>query len=170
MSDPSTYSTIEGLKDGSRIQIRALRREDRDGLIAAVRGMTDKSLYRRFFGFRREFSDQEISKFLDIDFHTHVALVAVRANGQIVAGARYVVCAPGQAEVACAVTDAYQGLRLGTVLIRHLAEMAKTAGLRELVAEVLPENTGMLKVFQNAGYPIATRRQAGVSHITMQLA
>jgi GNAT superfamily N-acetyltransferase len=170
MSGLSAYSARERLKNGTTIEIRALRRADRDGLIAAVRGMSDRSLYRRFFGFRREFSDREVSKFLDIDFRGHVALVAVNTDQEIVGGARYVVIAPGQAEVACAVTDTYQGKGLGTILIRHLAGMAKQAGARELMADVLADNMGMLKVFQNAGYPVTTRRHSGVVQVIIQLA
>jgi ribosomal protein S18 acetylase RimI-like enzyme len=169
MPDASTYSARARLKSGDEIEVRALRREDRDGLLAAVESLSDKSLYRRFFGIRRGFSEREISHYVDVDFRNHVALVAVATGGDIVAGARYVLIAPGQAEVACAVTDGYQGQGLGTILIRHLAGIAKNAGVHELVAEVLPDNTGMLKVFRNTGYPAATRRQADAVHVTMQL-
>jgi hypothetical protein len=37
------------LRDGRRVEIRALRPEDRNDLIAAVRRIGSDSLYRRFF-------------------------------------------------------------------------------------------------------------------------
>ena len=66
-------------------------------------------------GSERQFSEKETDYFLDIDFVNHVALVAVANDaGQptIVGGGRYVVVQPGQAEVAFAIIDAYQGLEV----------------------------------------------------------
>ena len=38
-----------------------------------------------------------------------------------------------------------------------------------LVAEVLPENSAMRKVFERAGLAVQTRRQSGVMHFDMRL-
>ena len=53
--------------------------------------------------------------------------------------------------------------------MRHLLALAQTAGLKELVAEVLPENAPMLKVFKRCGLPMTTKREAEVVHVTLQL-
>src|ERR1700736_415226 len=45
----SQYSEVEALRDRRRVEIRALRPEDRNDLIAAVRRIGTDSLYRRFF-------------------------------------------------------------------------------------------------------------------------
>jgi hypothetical protein len=55
--DASEFSAIETLRDGRRLQIRALRPDDRAGLLAAVDGFSSESLYRRFFAGRRHFYD-----------------------------------------------------------------------------------------------------------------
>jgi GNAT superfamily N-acetyltransferase len=172
MSDATNYSAIEALRDGRRVEIRALRHDDRDGLVAAVGRASTQTLYRRFFAVKRSFSEKETAFFLDVDFVDHVALVAVvdeDAGPVIVGGARYIVVQPGQAEVAFAVIDAYQGQGLGAALMRHLAAIARAAGLRELIAEVLPENAPMLKVFEKSGLRPVTKREAGVVHVTLRL-
>jgi RimJ/RimL family protein N-acetyltransferase len=87
----------------------------------------------------------------------------------IAGGGRYIVLAPGRAEVAFALDEPHQGLGLGTRLMRHLVAIARAAGLRELVAEVLPDNAPMLKVFQRCGLATTTRREGGVVHVTMAL-
>jgi hypothetical protein len=56
MSEFAQYSEIEALRDGRRVEIRVLRPEDRDDLIAAVRRIGTDSLYRRFFAVKREFT------------------------------------------------------------------------------------------------------------------
>ena len=54
--------------------------------------------------------------------------------------------------------------------MRHLVAIARDAGLKALVAEVLPENAPMLKVFERCGLTMTTRREAGVVHVTLDLA
>lgn len=170
--EPANYSAIEALRDGTRIEIRALRVSDREGLMAAVSRTSGQSLYRRFFAAKREFSEREVAFFLNVDFVNHVALIAVVDDGDrslIAGGGRYVVVRPGAAEVAFAVVDRYQGQGIGAALMRHLAAIARAAGLRELIAEVLPENAPMLKVFQKSGLPLATKREPGLVHVTLRL-
>jgi RimJ/RimL family protein N-acetyltransferase len=172
MPDLANYSKIETLRDGRRVEIRALRPQDRDDLVAAVHRIGTESLYRRFFAVKREFSEKETSFFVNVDFVNHVALVAVaEEDGRpvIVGGGRYIVVAPGQAELAFAVVDKYQGQGIGTILMRHLVTIARRSGLRELVADVLPDNRQMLNVFQKSGLQLSTRRESGSSHLTLQL-
>jgi GNAT superfamily N-acetyltransferase len=166
------YSAIETLRDGRRVLIRALRPEDRAGLLAAVDRTSDRSLYRRFFAFKRGFTDQEVDFYLKVDFVSHVAVVAtLEEDGQplIVGGARYIVGQPEQAEVAFAVDDAHQGRGIGAALMHHLALIARRAGLKELTAVVLPDNTAMLKVFAASGLGVRTRREPDATHVVLRL-
>ena len=170
MIDAANYSATETLRDGRTIEIRTQRSQDREGMQAAITRSSSGSLYRRFFAVRREFSEKETDYFLDIDFVNHVALVAVANDaGQptIVGGGRYVVIQPGQAEVAFAIIDAYQGQGIGSALMRHLAALGHEAGLRELIAEVLAENVRMLNVFEHSGLAMDTRRVGTVVHVTL---
>ena len=172
MSAVAKYSAFETLRDGRKIAIRALRPGDQAGLIAAVQRSSAQSLYRRFFGLKRHFSDDEIAYFLNVDFVNHVALVAVIEEGGrpvVVGGGRYVVHHQGQAEIAFAVVDEYQGQGIGAALMLHLARIAREAGLKEFTAEVLPDNTSMLKVFEKSGLRLRLEREPQVVHVTLQL-
>ena len=171
MIDAANYSATETLREGRTVEIRAQRSQDREGMQAAIARSSSASLHRRFFAVRREFSEKETDYFLDIDFVNHVALVVVAKDaGQptIVGGGRYVVVEPGQAEVALAIIDGYQGLGIGSALMRHLATLGREAGLREVIAEVLSENVPMLNVFERSGLPITTRREGPVVHVTLR--
>jgi RimJ/RimL family protein N-acetyltransferase len=53
--------------------------------------------------------------------------------------------------------------------MHHLAAIAREAGLQELIAEVLPDNVPMLKVFERSGFRLSTKREAGVMHCTLRL-
>jgi ribosomal protein S18 acetylase RimI-like enzyme len=173
MSETNDYTARELLRDGGQIEIRALRREDEADMLAAV-GMTSaQSLQRRFFVMKRHFSDKERAFFMDIDFKNHVAIVALGAEAGrkvIVGGGRYIVFEPGRAEMAFVVIDAWQGRGVGSILMRHLVKIASDSGLKELTAEVLPENTAMIKVFGKFGFSPAPRRDPQILHLVRKLA
>jgi RimJ/RimL family protein N-acetyltransferase len=172
MVEAAAYSRPELLRDGRRMEIRALRPADRDNLLAAVGRVAPPSLYRRFLGAKHGFTEQEVAFFSNVDFINHVALVAVMPQDgreTIVGGARYIVAQPGEAEVAFTVVDDYQGLGIGTVLLSHLAAIAHAAGIRELIADVLSDNAPMLAVFKKSGFPLSTKRESGVIHVTIEL-
>lgn len=172
MPDAVNYSATDRMRDGRPLEIRALKPSDEADMLAAVDRIGTQSLYRRFMGAKRSFSDKERAFFLNVDFVKHVALVAVVTEGaraSIVAGGRYIVEKPGTAEVAFAVVDDYQGQGIGAVLLRHLATLARQAGLKEFTAEVLPDNTPMLKVFERSGLKFTSRRSADGVHAVMQL-
>jgi len=109
---------------------------------------------------------------MNIDFVSHVALVALaNENGHptIIGGGRYVVDEPGQAEVAFTVIDTYQRQGVGAALLRHLAIIARQAGLRKLVAYVLADNRGMLKVFEKSGLKYSAKRESNSVNVRLGL-
>jgi GNAT superfamily N-acetyltransferase len=170
--DAANYSAVETRRDGRRIEIRAFRPGDAADLESAAGHMSTQTRYRRFFTVKRHFSEREREFFLNVDFGDHVALMAwAEEAGRriIVGGGRYVVVEPGKAEVAFVVLDQYQGQGIGAALMRHLAAIARARGLRELVAEVLPENKPMLKVFEKSGLPMTAIDEHEVVQVTLKL-
>jgi len=172
VSEAAEYSVVETLRNGRQVEIRALRPDDRAGLVAAVGRASAQSLFRRFFAAKRGFTEQEIAFFVNVDFINHVALVAMVEEDErpvIVGGGRYIVGQPGTAEVAFAVVDEHQGQGIGAALMRHLATIARRSGLHELIAEVLPENVSMLKVFENSGFHLTKKRTSECVHVALSL-
>ena len=169
----STYAAIEFARDGRRVDIRALRPEDKDDLIAAYERVSSKTAYQRFFAVRHHFSEAEVAFFTEVDFASHVALAALVDEGgkpTIVGAGRYVAYAPGCAEMAFCIVDAYQGHGIGSALLRHIIAIAERAGLLELTAEVLADNAAMLAVFAQCIPPHSLRREGTVVHVIVHLA
>jgi RimJ/RimL family protein N-acetyltransferase len=173
MSEAINYTARELLRDGAPIEIRSLRPEDEADMLAALEQAGTQSLQRRFFMMKRHFSEKERAFFMDIDFKNHVAIVALaeETGGKvIVGGGRYIVFEPGRAEMAFIVIDTWQGRGVGSILMRHLVKIARDdAGLRELTAEVLPENAAMIKVFKKFGFSPAPRRDPQTVHLVLKL-
>jgi RimJ/RimL family protein N-acetyltransferase len=167
----ASYSAQEQLRDGRPVKIRALRPDDETSMLTAIDRTSTESLKRRFFVTKRKFSDMETAFFMNIDFVDHVALVAeINEDGRaaIVGGGRYVVVESGQAEIAFIVIDSYQRLGIGAILVRHIVGLARAAGLKQLSADVLPENVAMLTVLGKFGF--RTRgMDPHVVHLTLPL-
>ncbi len=170
--DLKRYSAMENLRDGRPVKIRALLPADREALAAAVRRMSDESIYRRFLSAKKQFSDSEVEFFTNPDFVDHVALVAVIEEDDhplIVGAARYVADAPGSAEVAFAVDDTHQGLGIGGLLMKHLVAIARNSGLQRLNAEVFAGNAAMLRVFEKSGLSVHSERDRDTVHVRLAL-
>ena len=170
--EPANYAAVEALRDGRRLEIRAYRPGDAAAMESAVGSLSTQTLYRRFFTVKRHFSERERDFFLNVDFVDHVALMAwaeEAGRNVIVGGGRYVVVEPGKAEVAFVVVDRFQGHGIGAALMRHLAAVARAAGLQQLIAEVLPENKPMLKVFAKSGLPMTTIDEHEVVQVSLKL-
>ena len=170
--DTANYCRQEHLRDGSAVEVRALRPADEAAMLAALEQTSPQSLQRRFFAMKRHFSEKERAFFMDVDFRNHVALAAVvkEADRQvIVGGGRYIMFEPGRAEMAFVVIDAWQGRGVGSMLMQHLVKIARDTGLQELTAEVLPENAAMLNVFRKFGFKPVTRRDPQTVHLALEL-
>jgi RimJ/RimL family protein N-acetyltransferase len=170
--DVAQYSARERLRNGAQIEIRALVPSDRTEMLAAFDRVSAQARYRRFFAPKQSFSEREIEFFLKVDFVKHVALAAVLTEGDhqvIVGAARYIVSRAGEAELAFTIDDQHQKLGISTRLMTHLVAIGHANGLRKFVAEVLPENAPMLKIFERCGLAMTTRRERGIIHVKLDL-
>jgi GNAT superfamily N-acetyltransferase len=159
-------------RDNSPVTIRALKPDDRAEFLSALRQCSSQSLYRRLFSPKQRFTEKEIAYFLNVDFRNHVALIATLEEGGrdvIAGGARFIMTQPERAELAFLIIDRYQGRGIGLALMRHLVILARSAGIKELFAEVLAENRFMLNLFQNSGCSFKKRHEDGIVHVTLGL-
>jgi RimJ/RimL family protein N-acetyltransferase len=176
MSDLRSYSVLETLRDRTPVTIRAIRPDDGKSILRAFKALDQKAVYRRFFSPKKELTDDELNELTDVDFCQVVALVATvsQAHGEelLIGGARYAAQSgenPRRAELAFLIAEAYRGRGIASLLLRHLAGIAKDAGLLAFEAEVLAENAPMLAVFQRSGLPLRRRREGNVVHVTLSL-
>ena len=170
MADPRAYTAAETLRNGLAITIRALRPDDRERVAAAVRGLERDSIYFRFFSYRKDLSEQGLDRIMVFDPEREVVLLATTGAAETVIGSgRYVVESTGSAEVAFMVEEDYHGQGIASRLLHHLAHVAKSQGIMTFEADVLAENKAMLAVFARTGWPVVTRREGSIAHVTMNL-
>ncbi|MEV6815860.1 GNAT family N-acetyltransferase, partial [Micromonospora sp. NPDC051296] len=159
------------LSDGSTVQLRPIRPSDGPSIVAMHSRFSERTRYLRYFSPYPRIPERDLHRFVNVDHRDREAFV-VLAGDQIVAVGRYERLGPQSpdAEVAFVVEDAYQGRGIGSVLMEHLADAARRVGIVNFVAEVLPANGQMLRVFADFGYQIQRQFADGVVHLSFPIA
>lgn len=168
MTGPPDLVADVVLADGSLARLRPISGGDREALRAFHDSLSEETKRLRFFSVHPFLSEEELDRFVTVDYKNRLALVAL-VQGQLAAVGRYDRVGAGEAEVAFTVRDDLQGKGLGTVLLEHLAAAARERGIDTFVADVLSENRRMLDVFRQAGFGETAAFEAGVIRVTMEL-
>lgn len=132
-----------GARNPAFMQTRAIRvakhglvtiRPLRNGDTATVAALFDRT--RRFDGAKPYLSDAELAQLATVDGRRHT-IVAYLDRDPVPAGIAQLVrdrrCCTN-AEIAFAVADSFHGRRLGSALVRSLADDARAAGITHLTA------------------------------------
>ena len=168
-SEPRNYRVDATMIDGGPICIRAIHPDDKERLHEHFKGLSGRSVYFRFMGIRRDLSPADLRHLTELDFKTHVGLVATLGDGgreRFIGVGRYICGAdPKRAEVAFAILDGFQGRGIGTILLQHLSRIADANGVEEFEADVLGENRQMLEVFAHSGFERERSLDSGVVHL-----
>jgi len=158
------------LRGGATLRLRPPGKADADAFFA---GLSAESMHSRFHGGRRV--DRTLVEHFLTDADDRGALVGVVAGEadreRVVAVAEYArLRDPTTAEVAFAVADALQGHGIGARLLERLAALAARAGVERFVAEVLPANRAMLRVFADAGFEVTREFGGGEVEVRFSIA
>ena len=126
----------------------------RSGGAVSCRGCPPRTIYYRFFTEHPQLGPAEREHYTNVDYVDRVAFVALLGDEIIGLGRYDRIPGTPVAEVAFVIEDPHQHRGLGSILLEHLAAAARERGLQRFEAEVLTENTKMLRVFHDAGYRI----------------
>ena len=152
------------LRDGRTVRVRPVRADDADRLQAFLEALPERDRYFRFFSTAinlkataRRMAEQAGG----------LGLVALAgADEEIVGHAAYICETPTSAEVAFAVSPAYQAHGLATTMMADLAEAAAGEGVDTFTAVVIAENHRMTNVFRHSGFPVEVRAMPGEIEVT----
>lgn len=157
------------LNDGETAFIRPITPDDAPLLLAFHEHQPRENLYRRFFSPKPTLSTAELEHFTMIDFADRVALV-MEQRGEFIAWASYErLTGRDDADVAFMVDADQQGKGIATLLLEHLAAIARDNGIERFTADVLSDNRPMLRVFSRAGWPVERHFDSGVTELEFPL-
>ncbi len=174
---PTHWEADVVLRDGGTARVRPITPDDADRLVTFYEQVSDESKYYRFFAPYPRLSARDVHHFTHHDYVDRVGLAAT-VGGQIIATVRYdriddagraATGSADAAEVAFLVQDAHQGRGVASALLEHIGAVARERGIRRFLAEVLPANRKMVKVFTDAGYSQQRSFEDGAVRLTFDL-
>jgi GNAT superfamily N-acetyltransferase len=144
------------LRDGTRVTIRPVREDDVERERAFIMALSPQSRRLRFLGQIGQPSDTLLKQLTRIDPDNDAAFAAVGAGdpeARFLGVGRFSV-APGgdRCEVAIAVLDDRQQLGLGTILMKHLIEVARSRGIGSMYSYDTAENSEMAELAAHLGF------------------
>ena len=159
------------LSDGTSAHLRQITPQDAPAIVAMHSRFSDRTRYLRYFSPYPRIPERDLRRFVTVDHHDREAFVVVSGD-RILAVGRFDRLGPAatDAEVAFVVEDAHQGRGIGPVLLEYLADAARQEGITRFVAEVLPANAVMLRVFADFGYQVRRQYADGVVHLEFPIA
>ncbi len=139
------------------VTIRTIRPSDRALGIEFVSRLSPAAKYLRYHHAINELSTETLDRFVSPDYPNEMALIAVISpepgGVRQIGVARYArTDSAEEAEIAVAVSDDWQGRGVGRALLLDLREFALGAGIRHLVARVLPQNAQMISLARKLGF------------------
>ena len=122
------------LRDGSTVRVRPTTGADVPRLRAFLDALSERSRWFRFFSAGVDLDDAARRAAVPGD---GLSLLALRGAEGAVGHGTYIRAAPGRAEVAFAVADAWHGHGIATMLLAHLAHAAAAERIETFSASVL---------------------------------
>ena len=157
--------------DGGVVHVRPILPSDADAIVEFHSRLSERTRYLRYFAAYPEIPPRDLERLTVVDHHARVALVVLLGDEVIAVGCYEGRYGPdgteivGPAEVALVVRDDHQSRGLGSILLEHLAAAARERGVRRFEAEVLAQNTQMVRVFRDAGFQSSREFAEGVLHL-----
>jgi acetyltransferase len=175
---PQQYSSNWKLRDGTTITIRPIRPEDEPLMVKFHGTLSEETVHFRYFQqstLETRTEHQRLTRICFNDYDREIALVAVRQDPttmqhEIIGVGRLIrVRGVDEGEFAIVLSDKVQRQGLGTRLLQLLVQVGKQEGLKKIFAEILPDNSGMLRVAKKVGFTARFDQFAEVMHAEINL-
>ncbi|MHB1034309.1 MAG: bifunctional acetate--CoA ligase family protein/GNAT family N-acetyltransferase [Pirellulales bacterium] len=154
------------LKDGTPVTLRPIKPEDEPMWHELLAGCSTQSLWFRFSYLFKRTTHEMAARYCFIDYDRELGMVAeVEEEGERkLIGVGRLVADPDHeaAEYAVIVVDRWHGHGLGGLLTDYCLEIAKTWGVKRVVAETSPDNNRMLATFRNRGFELDEKKESDV--------
>jgi RimJ/RimL family protein N-acetyltransferase len=155
MADAVSGSSMEILRDGSRVSVRPIQRQDVELERRFIEGLSPEARHFRFGYTMRTPGDALLRQLTDIDPERDAALIALAGEGDTlrqVGVARYSSTGDGRAEIAVTVGDDWRNRGLATALMSRLIALARQRGLQVLYSVDASDNEPMRKLAGHLGF------------------
>jgi acetyltransferase len=175
---PTRYQSAWTAKDGTAVTIRPIRPEDEPAMVRFHETLSERSVYLRYFhlmNLEQRTTHERLTRICFIDYDREMALVAERHNPEtgeseiLAVGRMMKIHGTHEAEVAVLVSDKWQGRGLGTELLARLLTVGADEKLSRLVADILPDNPGVMRICEKLGFSLKHSLEDQVVHAEFKI-
>jgi acetyltransferase len=175
---PTQYITPLTLKDSTQITIRPIRPEDEPLAIKFHQTLSEQSVYYRYFHpmqLTQRIARERMMRLCFIDYDREMALVAdyqdPRTGEQKILAIARLSKLHGidEAEFSMLVSDPFQNRGLGTELLQRILQVGRDERLKQINADILPENIAMQRVCEKVGFCLDRRDDLGIVRAEIEL-
>lgn len=174
---PIQYVQSSTMKDGKEVLIRPIRPEDEPLIVQFHKRLSESTVRERYFqpfDLESRTTHQRLERICSIDYDRELTLVAEMADPlnqrQIVGATRMIKTPDGHsAELSVVIADGYQGLGLGTELMKRSLTVAQSEELQRIFINFLPDNTRMKALAERLGFRTEPDATTGLIHGEVEL-
>jgi acetyltransferase len=175
---PAQYVSSWTMKDGGQVTVRPIRPEDEPLMVRFHETLSERSVYLRYFhllNLEQRTTHERLTRICFIDYDREMALVAVHRNpetgdGEILGVGRLMkIHGTREAEIAVLISDHWQGRGLGRELLSRLLTVAADDRLSFVVADILPDNRGVMRILDKLGFTLKHSLDDDVVHAEFKL-
>ena len=145
---------VEEIED-ERVLIRPISPDDAKLEQDFINNLSDQSKNYRFLGGRAPLSIKELIALCNIDYDSKMAFIALIDDGDqgtVIGVSRYAIDKNyGSFEFAITVADAWQNKGLGTLLMKHLIDYARSHEIKQIYSIDLASNYKMRALANELG-------------------
>jgi acetyltransferase len=141
------------LADGTVLDVRSTRTDDRSSVAALLRQLSPHARYLRFLQAVPDVPEWAVDSLSRTDDDVHAGLIALDEAGLAVAVAQFFVVpgAPDEAELAVTIAPAYQRRGVGAALIAVLAAEARARRIDTFTYVASPANRPAIELMRSVG-------------------
>jgi acetyl coenzyme A synthetase (ADP forming)-like protein len=175
---PARYVSPWTMKDGGQVIMRPIRPEDEPLMVRFHETLSERSVYLRYFhlmNLEQRTTHERLTRICFIDYDREMALLAVRRNAEtgeseiLGVGRLMKIHGTEEAEIAVLISDHWHGKGLGKELLARLVKVAADDKLTRVVADILPDNRGVMRILDKLGFSLKHSLDDDVVRAELQL-
>jgi acetyltransferase len=165
------YTTQRTLDNGLSVTFRPIECTDQAEFKEFFKALSPASVHFRFLEIIKDFSNETVERYCNIDYNQEMAIVALPiGGGKIIAVARLILSLKDKrGEFSLVIADASQGFGLGKELLAYLIKIAGDYQLEELYCVLSSDNYRMIGLAEKFGLKVKST-DGDTREMTLKLA
>ncbi|OPY86261.1 MAG: Acetyltransferase Pat [Smithella sp. PtaU1.Bin162] len=168
---PDKIAMIHTFPDGTKVFFRAIKPSDEESMRRLFYRFSDDTVFYRYFSPIKTMPHSKMQEYVNVDYRRDMSIVGILEKPgaeRIIAEGRYSRQPDSSfADTAFVVDEKFKSKGIASFMMELLVRYAQGQGIKGFAADVLCDNKSMLKVYEKLPFPVQSRLECGVYHLTV---